>query len=398
MSLCGRSVSGADHYVYLGVVMSKYNKRWTREEILVALDLYLKMPFSKVSARNETIIEVAKKLGRTPASLSMKMGNLAWYDPDNPSSLASGSKLDGVVWQEFAAAPDKLAREREQVLAALEAGAMRTPTEEPLGITGLSGGEERAQHNKRWTREETLVAFSLYWQIPFKKVNNRNEIITVVAEKLGRTSSSLSMKMGNLAWHDPNNPSSLASGSKVDKEIWQEFFASPEKLMYESEQAYARLEGDTVEEHARVPPDIAGLPDGEERERLVRIRVNQSLFRRAVLVAYGGRCCITGLGEPEVLNASHIKPWRECEVRERLLPSNGLCLNALHDRAFDRGLITVSPDGIILISDRLREATRACDESAFVVGWDGGKIQMPDKFEPGKEFLEYHNRNIFVGA
>ena len=79
-------------------------------------------------------------------------------------------------------------------------------------------------------------------------------------------------------------------------------------------------------------------------------------------------------------------------------PSNGLCLNALHDRAFDRGLITVRPDGVILVSDELKQRAATCKESAFVIGCDGEKIRMPDKFIPTAEFLDYHNREIFSGV
>ena len=213
---------------------------------------------------------------------------------------------------------------------------------------------------------------------------------------MGRTSASLSMKMGNLAWHDPKNPSSLRRGSKLDAAIWEEFFADPDKLIYESEQAFAAFNEQSVEADAKLPPDIAAMPEGEERARLVRVRVNQGFFRRAVLSAYGEKCCITGLGAPELLNASHIVPWHE--NRGRLDPSNGLCLNALHDRAFDRGLITVRTDGAVMVSGDLREKAKTCRESAFIIGCDGNKIDEPDKFKPAADFLEYHRNHIFVGT
>ena len=251
-----------------------------------------------------------------------------------------------------------------------------------------------SKYNKPWTRKETLVAFNLYCRMPFSKVNSRNTMIVEFAEKIHRTPASLSMKMSNLAWHDPQNPSSLRRGSKLDEEIWEQFFTHPEDLIYESEQACAFYEGKTLTEYAEVPGDIAQMPEGRERQRLVRTRVNQAFFRHTVLSAYQGQCCITGLAVSVLLNASHIIPWRE--ERERMNPSNGLCLNVLHDRAFDRGLITICPDGVILVSGELREKAMSCRESAFVVGCNGGKIRMPDKFTPTAEFLDYHNREIFV--
>lgn len=240
-----------------------------------------------------------------------------------------------------------------------------------------------------------MAAFNLYCRMPFGRVHSRNPTIVALAKKIGRTPASLSMKMGNLAWHDPKNPSSLKPGSKLDAAIWEEFFARPEQLIYESERAFAVFDGQTAEARAEVPPEIVNMPDGKERESLVRTRVNQSFFRRAVLSAYRERCCITGLGAPELLNASHIVPWHK--NRGRLDPSNGLCLNALHDRAFDRGLITVQTDGAVIVSGYLREKAKTCREAAFVIGCDGHTIDAPDKFKPGADFLEYHNKHIFRG-
>lgn len=252
-----------------------------------------------------------------------------------------------------------------------------------------------SRYNAKWERAETLAAFNLYCRMPFSRVHSRNPVIVALAKKMDRTPASLSMKMGNLAWHDPKNPSSLRRGSKLDAKIWAEFFADSDKLIYESEQAFASFDEQTAEERAEVPPDIINMPKSEERERLVRARVNQSFFRRAVLSAYGEKCCITGLRAPELLNASHIIPWRK--NRERINPSNGLCLNALHDRAFDRGLITVRADLSVAVSGYLRDKAQTSNDAAFIIGCDGGKISAPDKFKPSAEFLDYHNKEIFVG-
>ena len=252
------------------------------------------------------------------------------------------------------------------------------------------------RYNAKWTREETLAAFNLYCKMPFRLVNSRNETIVKLANKMKRTPASLSMKMGNLAWHDPQNPSSLRRGSKLDREIWEKFFAKPDDLIYESEQAFAKFDKQSAEAYADVTKEIITIPEGAEREQLIRRRVNQSFFRRAVLASYGNQCCITGLNLPELLNASHIIPWRE--NRGRLDPSNGLCLNVLHDRAFDRGLITVQTNGVVAVSAYLRTSAKSCEEAAFLIGCDGKTIAEPDKFKPSVEFLEYHNEHIFIGA
>jgi putative restriction endonuclease len=130
-------------------------------------------------------------------------------------------------------------------------------------------------------------------------------------------------------------------GSKLDAVIWEEFNDNLEKLSFESEVLLAEKIGKKVEETSGIY--VLDLPkEGKEREALVKTRVNQSFFRKTILAAYNIRCCITGLSIPSLLTASHIVPWSEDEAN-RMNPKNGLCLNALHDRAFDKGWITVTP-------------------------------------------------------
>src|SRR2546423_731155 len=71
---------------------------------------------------------------------------------------------------------------------------------------------------------------------------------------------------------------------------------------------------------------------------MVRVRVNQHFFRAALFAAYDYKCCINGLAVPELLVASHIVPWAS-NAKQRMNPRNSLCLNALHDRVFDRRLM-----------------------------------------------------------
>ena len=79
---------------------------------------------------------------------------------------------------------------------------------------------------------------------------------------------------------------------------------------------------------------------GEDRLVQTTARRGQAFFLSAVLSAYDRRCCVTGLSIPTLLIASHIVPWTHDETN-RLNPENGLLLSPFHDRAFDRGLITI---------------------------------------------------------
>ena len=88
------------------------------------------------------------------------------------------------------------------------------------------------------------------------------------------------------------------------------------------------------------------LPRTTETERLVVQRIGQDIFREGLMAYWGGRCPLTGISEPALLRASHIKPWARCESdAERLDVHNGLLLSALWDAAFDTGLVTFENDG-----------------------------------------------------
>ena len=85
---------------------ARNGKKWSREETILAFELYCRTPFAKIAKTNKDIINLANLLGRTPSSVGLKMANLAHYDPEiqkqNLSGMAHGSKLDAVVFAEFA--------------------------------------------------------------------------------------------------------------------------------------------------------------------------------------------------------------------------------------------------------------------------------------------------------
>ena len=84
--------------------------------------------------------------------------------------------------------------------------------------------------------------------------------------------------------------------------------------------------------------ETANLPRTTEAERLVVQRVGQDIFRRGLLEYWDGCCAITGLDVPDLLRASHIKPWADCDTdAERLDVFNGLLLAPHLDAAFDSG-------------------------------------------------------------
>lgn len=93
-----------------------------------------------------------------------------------------------------------------------------------------------------------------------------------------------------------------------------------------------------------------------EKLTLFYARVGQGKFREDLITLYSGKCMITGLSIPEILIASHIKPWRHCDSsEEKLSKFNGLLLSATYDKLFDRLLISFNDDGSLVLSKKLTQ-------------------------------------------
>lgn len=248
----------------------------------------------------------------------------------------------------------------------------------------------------RWTKEQTIVAFNLYCKIPFQKASSTNPDIIRIAKIIGRSPNSVKMKIGNFGSFDPELKKKgivgLANASALDKEVWDEFNGDWENLAFESERLIAEFSKQEIEKVSGI--DLSNLPIGESKERLVKTRVNQNFFRQTILSAYNSTCCITGLNISELLIASHIIPWSK-KRESRLNPRNGLCLNALHDKVFDRGLMTVQPDYTIRISDKISREYKNESTEKWIGSFEGQKIILPERFVPDTDFLRYHNEHIF---
>ena len=242
-----------------------------------------------------------------------------------------------------------------------------------------------------WTREETIVAFNVYCKIPFKKSSKSNPTVIKYANIIGRSPSALNMKIGNFGRLDPElkkqGITGLVNGSKLEKVVWDEFNGNWENLAYESEDLIAKFQNKEIV--------IENFPEGKEREPTVKTRVNQSFFRSAILSSYNLKCCITGLSIPDFLVASHIVPWSK-DKKNRINPRNGLCLNSIHDKAFDKGFITVTPNYKIIVSKYFNDYSNDKSVNDFFIKYDNQNIIKPERFLPTKEFLDYHFENIFI--
>jgi putative restriction endonuclease len=259
----------------------------------------------------------------------------------------------------------------------------------------------------KWTREHLLVALNLYGKVAFGQFHHNNPLIMDVASRMGRSSSSLAMKLSNLASLDPIHKArgirGLPGASEQDRKMWKEFHANLDVLGPESEQLLHDLftsdddrEVDFLEQDKiRLERSLKPPAGSTDATALVRVRRGQQFFRQTILSSYGVRCCISEINVPRLLVASHIKPWHKFP-KERLNPQNGLCLSSLHDAAFDAGLFTIDETFTVLVSPKLKRYLPSTALEQNFSRFEGTRIRLPEKVaEPNPAFLRYHHKNIF---
>jgi putative restriction endonuclease len=247
-----------------------------------------------------------------------------------------------------------------------------------------------------WTRDELILAINLYCKLSFGKLHRNNPEVIKLAELIGRSKNSVAYKLVNFASLDPSLKARGIKGatnaSKLDNEIWNEFFNNWEELPFESEKLRATFEKLSVEKLNAINEEEL-LKEGKTRDQLVKVRVNQSFFRNTILASYNETCCITGIREVNFLIAGHIRPWG-IDEKNRLNPRNGIAINALHDKAFESGYITITPEYKIRVSPSLMKKKNNVINDYFQK-YENKDIILPSRFLPDIEFLKYHNNERF---
>lgn len=249
-----------------------------------------------------------------------------------------------------------------------------------------------------WNKEQLTVALNLYWKIPYNKISGTsNTLVKEIAPLIGRTPAALAYKLMNFTSLDPERQGKGNKGKsgagEGDTIIWNEYFGKWEDLAFDSAFILSKTQNKPIETILGIEDEIEFI-EGKEKERLVKMRVNQCDFRLRILGSYNEKCCITGLQIPSLLVASHIVPWSK-NKKERLNPRNGLCLNNIHDKAFDKGLITVTTDFKVKLSDAILQKKYDLGIQKFFLAYENQYITLPDRFLPSIEFLDHHNHNIF---
>jgi len=254
-----------------------------------------------------------------------------------------------------------------------------------------------SKYGTDWIRNELVLAFHAYCQIPFAKTKASNPDVISLANLLGRTPSSVARKLGNFGAFDPTLAQKGISGlrhvGKMDKAIWDEFYGNWDALLRETQRIRKALGATPL---TAVSDDIIRIPTGAtERYGIAKQRVYQDFFRRSVLASYNSLCCICQCDLSPILVASHIVPWA-VDTKNRLNPENGFCLCLLHDGAFDQGLLTITNALFVTVAREVRRSNSDFVHQTIVT-FDGKSIKKPRRFLPHPEFLEWHRNNVFKG-
>ena len=245
-----------------------------------------------------------------------------------------------------------------------------------------------------WTEEQITIVLYEYCRRPFGQFNGTKQFVIDLGKLINRTPGAIVRKIGNLASFDPQMKArgvgGLAHTAKLDEKIWNKYYGHWDQLAFDAEMLIANWQNKELEDSLTI--DLTNLPVGRERTVEVKHRINQDFFRRTVLSSYNQRCCITGINNPALLQASHIVDWSTDEAN-RTNPENGLCLNVLFHKAYDEHLLGITPDyEIIVAKDFFLSKPQNVEESTvnFIMEFDHKKIITPKRFFPDRELLAEH--------
>lgn len=258
---------------------------------------------------------------------------------------------------------------------------------------------------RNWSRNEFILVMNLYTKIPYGQFHASNPEVKKLAALLDRTPGAVAYKLVHFSGLDPYHKNrglkGLANPGNNAIAIYNEFTQNWEDMLYESERLLAQYQNKSIvemvldaNEYLSLQTELLENKKGINVDRIVKARINQSLFRKVIVGNYYHSCAICKLDIPNLLVASHILKWSTHE-EHRLNPKNGICLCNTHDKAFELGFIGIKSDFKICISGEL---TRIKEKETFISIFkrhENQILNLPDKYFPDIDFLSFHYNNTF---
>ena len=251
---------------------------------------------------------------------------------------------------------------------------------------------------RNWTEDEVTLALVLYVQMSSGQYTHGNPYVIKLAQQIDRTPNAVALKLSNLMRLDPKHArkgvSGMSHGSKIDEAVWHRYIGDDPQTadltrLFDAAERIGEEKG--ISEDVYVPGfKSIKVPDPmakTERFYLAKTRLHQDMFSNAVLSSYAWKCAITGLSERSLVEAAHIRPWKDSSEM-RLQPSNGIALSVTMHRAFDKNLLGISPDMKCEFSrELLRSVAEGSAAAEFLAQLNHQSLQMPEKFQPNRDFL-----------
>lgn len=260
-----------------------------------------------------------------------------------------------------------------------------------------------------WSEDEIVLALAFYCNQPpaNRDGHGKSEPLNRLAAALGRKPGSVGTKLANILACDPSmaklGKRGMEHGSALDGRVWNRFQDHWDLLPEAVLDAILKIVPQDCQEDIfdiLLPSDTSGETPMIKKERLLPGKTDRKafstiFFKQTVLNVFGNRCCLTGINEKRLLVAARIKPVSNDSSAELAQPTNGLCFDVLHGRAFEQGLATVmASDFTFHTSPRLRRTDPWFVQ--YFSPYEGKPIELPKGFRPNVDFLKYHNKNIFV--
>jgi putative restriction endonuclease len=256
-----------------------------------------------------------------------------------------------------------------------------------------------------WSRDEFILVMNLYTKIRYGQFNARNAEVIRLAKLLNRTPGAVAYKLVHFSGLDPYHKKrglqGLANPGNHAIEIYNEFRNNWDEMLFESEVLLTTYENKTLEEAFLKPEEVGTLnidilssKQGIDVQRLIKTRINQTLFRKVIINNYSNTCAVCGLNIESLLVASHIIKWSDNQI-QRLNPENGICLCSIHDKAFEIGFIGIRNDYKIILSTELSKIKDIETFNGLFKRHENKSIILPDKFYPNLSFLEQHMDSVF---
>lgn len=239
-----------------------------------------------------------------------------------------------------------------------------------------------------WTEDEFILALELYFRIPFGSISKSNPDIIKLAKLIGRTPSSVGMRLSNYAHLDPNlSANGLSGGGKNCALYWNKY-----------EHNLSQLKKDAAVSRIRIIEQIESnaLPIQriKDVDRLVDDMYNFR-FQDIILSNYNQRCAVTGMAIPSLITACHIIP-SAIDEETNLKADNGICLTVLHAKSYVEGLIGIDADYILHISPQLKKYAFENGYSSNFKRYDNQRLNFNNVVaKPNPEYLEWHMQTIY---